>query len=64
MFKKKYRIVTDRHCGYEVQSRRLLFWTQEWYVNTNRSIKEARERIASNNGANKVGIVVWTEGDE
>jgi len=46
-FKKKYRIVTDRYCGYEVQIKRwwLPFWYQAEGVNTHGSI-EAAERWA------------------
>ena len=47
---KKYRIVTDNYCGYEVQIWRwwFPFWVQVWesgHINTHRSIEEAKEFI-------------------
>jgi hypothetical protein len=46
MFKKRYRIVTDRYLGYEVQVKH---WWWPWWVchdfNTNRTIEEAKELV-------------------
>jgi hypothetical protein len=46
MVLKKYRVVRDNYCGYEVQTWR--FWFPFWVqgrVNTHRSIEEAKEYI-------------------
>ena len=46
MFKKRYRIVTDRWLGYEVQVKH--WWWPLWYMpvtNTNRTIEEAKELV-------------------
>jgi hypothetical protein len=48
--KKRYRIVTDKHLGYEVQETFLnFFWCQSIginsSVNTHKSIEEAKQHI-------------------
>lgn len=46
--KTKYRIVTDRYCGYEVQFKKwfMPFWFQLFYINSSRSIDQAFELIS------------------
>jgi hypothetical protein len=44
LFKKKYRVVSDRHYGYEVQFR--VWWFPIWLqddTNTHRTIEDAKE---------------------
>jgi hypothetical protein len=46
MFKKRYRIVTDRYLGYEVQVKN--WWWPLWYMpvlNTNWTIEEAKQLV-------------------
>lgn len=60
---KKYRIVTDRYLGYEVQVWRIYFpfWIQLGWVNTHSSIEKAKEYINKSNKSNKV---VWIDNNE
>jgi len=65
MFKKKYRIVTDAYGGFEVQSRRLWFWTQVgFFCNTYPSLAKAKEAVDEYRNPKKYGCPVWTEGED
>jgi hypothetical protein len=46
MFKKRYRIVTDRYLGYQVQVKH--WWWPLWYmpaINTHMTIEEAKQLV-------------------
>ena len=44
---KRYRIIKDNYCGYEVQVWRIWFpiWLQSNYINTHNSLEKAKKHI-------------------
>lgn len=55
----KYRIVTDKYCGFEVQERILFFfWRQIGFTNTHRTLKLAKDYL---NKYKKNKFVVYEE---
>lgn len=69
MFKTKWRVVSDKYAGYEIQKKVWFwpFWMQtDRYgnapgVNSFKSLAEAMDRIEKIKNRKDIGKVVWTE---
>lgn len=57
---KKYRIVTDHYCGYEVQykSTWFPFWLQVGGCNTHTSVEKAEEWLDRRLSRGRKGVVI------
>jgi len=62
-YKNKYRIVTDKYAGYEVQIQKRFLFIKWWklcnFANTHKTIESAKEYIDKLELRNRKFEVVW-----